>query len=53
MISNKTKQYLTLIIKLAIVFGAFYFIYDKLANDDKLSWNQFTGILQENLLFRG
>jgi hypothetical protein len=47
MISNKTKQYLTLIIKLAIVFGAFYFIYDKLANDDKLSWNQFTGILQE------
>ena len=47
MISNKTKQYFTLIIKLAIVFGAFYFIYDKLANDDKLSWNQFTGILQE------
>lgn len=47
MISNKTKQYLTLIIKLAIVFGAFYFIYEKLANDDKLSWNQFTGILQE------
>ena len=49
MISNKTKQYLTLIIKLAIVFGAFYFIYDKLANDDKLSWNQFIGILQEKL----
>jgi hypothetical protein len=47
MISNKTKQYLTLIIKLAIVFGAFYFIYEKLANDDKLSWNQFSGILQE------
>lgn len=47
MISNKTKQYLTLIIKLTIVFGAFYFIYEKLANDDKLSWNQFSGILQE------
>jgi hypothetical protein len=47
MISNKIKQYLTLIIKLTIVFGAFYFIYEKLANDDKLSWNQFSGILQE------
>ena len=46
MISNKTKQYLTLIIKLVIVFGAFYFIYDKLAHDDKLSWKQFSGILQ-------
>ena len=46
MISNKTKQYLTLIIKLTIVFGAFYFIYDKLANDDKLSWTQFSGIVQ-------
>ena len=46
MISNKTKQYLTLIIKLVIVFGAFYFIYDKIAHDDKLSWKQFSGILQ-------
>jgi hypothetical protein len=46
MITNKTKQYLTLIIKLTIVFGAFYFIYDKLAHDDKLSWTQFSGIVQ-------
>jgi hypothetical protein len=46
MISNKTKQYLTLIIKLTIVFGAFYFIYDKLAHDDKLSWTQFSGIVK-------
>ncbi len=46
MISNKTKQYLTLIIKLVIVFGAFYFIYDKLAHDDKLSWKHFSDILQ-------
>jgi len=47
MISNKIKQYITLIIKLTIVFGAFYFIYEKLANDDKLSWNQFSEIIQE------
>jgi uncharacterized membrane protein YbhN (UPF0104 family) len=47
MISNKTKQYLTLIIKLTIVFGAFYFIYEKLANDDQLSWKQFSEILQD------
>ena len=46
MISNKTKQYLTLLIKLIVVFGAFYFIYDKLAHDEKLSWKQFSGILQ-------
>jgi hypothetical protein len=46
MISNKTKQYLTLIIKLVVVFGAFYFIYAKLANDAKLSWNHFLEILQ-------
>jgi hypothetical protein len=46
MITNKTKQYLTLIIKLTIVFGAFYFIYDKLAHDDKLSWTQFSGIVK-------
>ena len=51
MISNKTKQYLTLIIKLVIVFGAFYFIYDKLAHDDKLSWKQFSGILQHKFTF--
>ncbi len=51
MISNKTKQYLTLIIKLTIVFGSFYFIYEKLANDDKLSWNQFSGILQDKFSF--
>lgn len=51
MISNKTKQYLTLIIKLVIVFGAFYFIYNKLAHDDKLSWKQFSGILQHKFTF--
>ncbi len=46
MISNKTKQYLTLLIKLIVVFGAFYFIYDKLAHDEKLSWKQFSDILE-------
>ena len=51
MISNKTKQYLTLIIKLVIVFGAFYFIYDKLVHDDKLSWKQFSDILKHKFTF--
>ncbi|OGS82300.1 MAG: hypothetical protein A3G95_08070 [Flavobacteria bacterium RIFCSPLOWO2_12_FULL_31_7] len=51
MISNKTKQYLTLIIKLVIVFGAFYFIYDKLAHDEKLSWKQFSDILRHKFTF--
>jgi hypothetical protein len=37
-IPHKTKQFLVLLIKVLIVVGAFYFIYNQLANNDKLDW---------------
>jgi hypothetical protein len=40
-IPHKTKQFLVLLIKVLIVGGAFYFIYNQLANNDKLDWVQF------------
>ena len=47
-ISNKNKQYLTVLIKLVVVFGCFYFIYNKLVQNKKLSLEQFLSILQTN-----
>lgn len=46
-IPHKAKQFLVLLIKLLVVGGAFYFIYDKLANDDKLDWFRFITLLKE------
>jgi hypothetical protein len=40
-IPHKTKQLLVVLIKLLIVGGAFYFIYNQLANNDKLDWQKF------------
>jgi hypothetical protein len=47
-IPNKTKQFLVLIIKILIVGGAFYFIYNQLANNDKLDWQKFLVLFQKN-----
>ncbi|HEY4617883.1 MAG TPA: hypothetical protein VIH09_06780 [Flavobacterium sp.] len=47
-IPHKTKQFLVLIIKVLIVAGAFYFIYDQLANNDKLDWVQFIAKFKKN-----
>jgi hypothetical protein len=47
-IPHKTKQFLVLLIKVLIVVGAFYFIYDQLANNDKLDWVQFTAKFKKN-----
>ena len=47
-ISPKTKQFLFFIIKLLIVGGAFYFIYNQLANNDKLDWEKFLVLFQKN-----
>jgi uncharacterized membrane protein YbhN (UPF0104 family) len=49
MISNKTKQYITLFIKVCIVFLAFYFIYHKLQNDQNMTWKDFVKILQSKI----
>ncbi|MGA9637133.1 hypothetical protein [Flavobacterium sp.] len=47
-ISHKTKQFLVLLVKLLIVGGAFYFIYNQLANNDKLDWQQFVTVFKKN-----
>jgi hypothetical protein len=47
-IPHKAKQFLILLIKLLIVGGAFYFIYNQLANNDKLDWEKFIILFQKN-----
>jgi hypothetical protein len=46
-IPHKTKQLLVVLIKLLIVGGAFYFIYNQLANNDKLDWQKFIVLFQK------
>jgi hypothetical protein len=47
-IPYKTKQYLVLATKILIVVGAFYFIYNQLANNKKLDWNKFLVVFKKN-----
>lgn len=47
-IPHKAKQFLVLLIKLLIVGGAFYFIYDQLAHNDKLDWQKFITLFRKN-----
>src|SRR5690606_30104721 len=47
-IPHKTKQFLVLLIKILIVGGAFYFIYNQLANNDQLDWQKFIVLFQKN-----
>lgn len=47
-ISHKAKQLLVLLIKLLIVGGAFYFIYDQLAHNDQLNWVLFLEKFNKN-----
>ena len=52
-ISHKAKQFGVLIIKLLIVSGAFYFIYDQLAHNNQLDWEKFIGLVNEKASFLG
>lgn len=47
-IPHKTKQFLVLLIKVLIVGGAFFFIYNQLANNDKLDWQRFLIVFRKN-----
>jgi hypothetical protein len=47
-IPDKAKQFLVSAAKLLIVAGAFYFIYDQLANNDKLQWQKFVSLFRKN-----
>lgn len=52
-IPYKAKQFLVFLIKLLIVGGAFYFIYNQLANNEKLDWNQFLALLERKKSIAG
>lgn len=47
----KTKQFFFVLIKLSIVIGAAYFIYNKLTNNKELDFSVFIGFLSKNSLF--
>ncbi|WP_298494117.1 lysylphosphatidylglycerol synthase domain-containing protein [uncultured Algibacter sp.] len=47
----KTKQFFFVLIKLSIVVGAFYFIYNKLTNNSVLSFSEFIGFSIKNNVF--
>jgi hypothetical protein len=46
-IPHKAKQFVVFLVKLLIVSGAFYFIYDQLANNDQLDWEKFIALVKE------
>lgn len=52
-ISNKTKGLLLIFVKILIVGGAFYFIYQQLAINDKLNWSLFVEKFNKNKSFTG
>jgi hypothetical protein len=52
-ISPKTKQFLLFLVKVVIVGGAFYFIYNQLAHNDKLDWQKFIVLFRKNYSFSG
>ena len=52
-ISHKSKQFLVLLIKILIVVAAFYFIYNQLANNDKLDWKKIIVIFKKNQSIKG
>lgn len=47
----KTKQFFFVLIKLSIVVGAFYFIYEKLANNDSLQFSVFVDFISKKNIF--
>ena len=50
-LTYKTKQFFFVVIKLSIVVGAFYFIYNKITNNEKLDFRVFIDFLTENDVF--
>ncbi|WP_293896687.1 hypothetical protein [Flavobacterium sp.] len=52
-IPHKAKQFIVFLVKVLIVTAAFYFIYDQLANNDKLNWQKFISLVKEKASFGG
>ena len=46
--SYKTKQFFLVLIKLSIVVGAFYFIYNKITSNENLEFSNFVDFLSKN-----
>ncbi|WP_147677296.1 lysylphosphatidylglycerol synthase transmembrane domain-containing protein [Algibacter pacificus] len=49
--THKTKQFFFVLIKLSLVVGAFYFIYQKLTNNSELQFSTFIAIITKTELF--
>lgn len=47
-IPHKAKQFLVFSVKILIVVGAFYFIYNQLSTNEKLDWNKFLVLFHKN-----
>ncbi|MBC7523523.1 MAG: hypothetical protein H7239_03700 [Flavobacterium sp.] len=47
-IPHKAKQFLVFIVKLSIVVGSFYFIYNQLASNTQLNWTKFLILFNKN-----
>ena len=50
---KKYKKALMLVAKIVIIAGALYFIYDQLANNEKLDWDKFLDVLNRKKTFAG
>ncbi len=53
LLSHKFKQFLVFSIKIVIVGGAFFFIYNELTNKDNLDWDKFLIVFHKNQSFLG
>ncbi len=52
-IPHKATQFLVFSVKLLIVVGAFYFIYNQLASNEKLDWDKFLILFYKNQSIAG
>lgn len=52
-IPHKAKQFLVFLVKLLIVGGAFYFIWNQLAHNKQLDWQKFLDLLDRKKSFLG
>lgn len=48
-LQHKTKQFLFLLVKLAIIVGAFYFIYNKVVHNEQLDFSVFISQLETQI----
>ena len=52
-IPHKAKQFVVFLVKLLVVSGAFYFIYDQIVGNPKLQWSKFQNLVVEKTSIAG